>query len=182
MYDFSDFKSKVADAQDWLAKEYQGLRTGRATPQLLESIQAESYGARMPLNQAANVGVEDARTLRVVAFDPSQVKEIERAITNADLGVGVSADEKGVRVTFPELTAERRETLIKLGKEKLEDARQSVRAARDEVWSDIQEQEKGGEMSEDDKFRAKEEMEKIVSETNDALDALFSGKEKEIAE
>lgn len=182
MYDFSEFKTKIADAQDWLTKEYQGLRTGRATPQLVEGIQVESYGAKMPLNQVANVGVEDARTLRVVAYDPSQIKEIEKAITNANLGVGVSADEKGVRVTFPELTAERRETLVKLAKEKLEEARQSIRAARDDIWSDIQQQERAGEMSEDEKFTSKEEMEKIVSEGNDALDALFSGKEKEIAE
>lgn len=180
MYDFKPLQQKITEGEEWLRKEYQGLRTGRATPTLLDSIQVESYGSRMPLNQTANVGVEDARSLRVTPWDASQVKEIEKAISNANLGVGVSSDEKGVRITFPELTSERRDSLIKIAKEKLEEARQSIRGAREETWSDIQSQEKAGEISEDEKFRYKDELQKYVDDANKSLEETFNKKEVEI--
>ena len=181
-YDFSELKTAMERAREWLAGEYRSLRTGRANPQFVDGVSVESYGARVPLNQVANVGVEDARTLRITPFDPSQVKEIEKALANADLGVGVSADERGVRVTFPELTAERRETLLRLAKSKLEEARKSVRSARDETWSDIQRKTREGELSEDDKFALKEEMEQMVKDANEALGALYENKEREMHE
>lgn len=179
-YDFSNLKQKVTDTEEWLKKEFQGIRTGRATPALLDSIQVESYGARVPLNQVGNVGVEDARTLRVSIWNAEQIKSVEKAITDANLGVGVSSDEKGVRVTFPELTSERRETLIKLSKDKLEEARVSLRNERDNIWNDIQKQEKGGDISEDEKFLHKDEMQKLIDEGNKALDELGRKKEEEI--
>lgn len=181
MYDFSELKKQLEEPQEWLRKEYQGLRTGRATPTLLDSIQVESYGSRMPINQVANIGVEDARTLRVSPWDTSNIKEIEKAITAADLGVGLSTDSAGVRVSFPELTADRREGLIKMAKSRLEDARQSVRGVREEAWSAIQAQEKEGEISEDEKFRAKDELQKYVDSANAALESLCAKKEEEIA-
>jgi ribosome recycling factor len=180
MYDFSSLQARIDETKEWLRKEYQGLRTGRATPTLLDSIQVEVYESRIPLNQAASVGVEDARTLRISAWDASHVKEIEKAITNANLGVGVSADEKGVRVTFPELTTERRDSLIRIAKERLEEARKSIRTARDEVWSDIQAQEKKGSISEDQKFRYKNELQDYVDEGNKLLEETFTKKEEEI--
>jgi len=180
MYDFTELKKQLEDAQDWLRKEYQSLRTGRATPALLDGISIESYGARVPLNQAASIGVEDARTLRVTPWDVSQVKSIEKALTDADLGVGITADSAGARVTFPELTSERRESLVKIARAKLEDARQSVRGARDEAWSDIQAQEQSGDITEDEKYRAKEELQKYVDATNEALEAMCKKKVEEI--
>ena len=180
MYDFSEFDQKIRVNEEWLKKEYQGLRTGRATPALLDGVQADSYGSRVPLNQIGSIGVEDARTIRVSPWDTSQIKEIEKAITDANLGVGVSSDEKGVRVSFPELTAERRDTLMKVAKEKLEDARQSVRGAREETWNAIQAQEKEGEISEDEKFRSKEELQKHVDKANKTLEEMYERKEVEI--
>ncbi|MFC1730656.1 ribosome recycling factor [candidate division KSB1 bacterium] len=179
-YDFSPLKQKITDTDEWLKKEFQGIRTGRATPTLLDNIQVESFGARVPLNQVGNVGVEDARTLRVNIWNVEQIKDVEKAITDANLGVGVSPDESGVRVTFPELTAERRDTLIKISKDKLEEARISLRNERDNVWGDIQKQEKDGEMSEDEKFRYKDEMQKLVDDGNKALEELGNKKEIEI--
>ena len=122
-YDFSSLKQEITDTEEWLKKEFQGIRTGRAAPALLDNIQVESYGSRVPLNQVGNVGVEDARTLRVTLWNAEQVKDVEKAITDANLGVGVSSDERGVRVIFPELTSERRDTLIRISKDKLEEAR-----------------------------------------------------------
>ena len=180
MFDFTPLQEQLAETQEWLRKEYRGLRTGRATPTLLDGIRVESYGSRVPLNQVANVGVEDARTLRITPWDTAHIKDIEKAITAANLGVGVSSDEKGVRVTFPELTAERRDSLVKIAKEKLEEARKSIRAARDEVWSELQAQERNGDISEDEKFRYKDELQKYVDAAGEALEAAFTSKEEEI--
>ena len=179
-YDFSPLKKKVTDTEEWLKKEYQGIRTGRATPTLLDGVLVESYGSRMPLIQVGSVSVEDARTIRIAPWDQSQIKAIEKGVTDANLGVGVSADERGVRVTFPELTSERRGALMKIAKDKLEDARVSLRGERDRVWSDIQKKEKESEISEDEKFRYKDEMQKLIDEGNKKLDALAEKKRAEI--
>jgi len=128
-YDFKQFDSKVGAAKEWLAKEYRGLRTGRATPAILDGVSVSAYGSMMPLKQVANVGVEDARTLRIQPFDASTLKDVERAISAADLGLGTSSDGAIVRVTFPELSTERRQQLIKVAKGKLEEARTTVRLA-----------------------------------------------------
>ncbi len=179
-YDFKPLDAKLAGSREWLAREYQGLRTGRATPAILDSVMVQAYGSMMPLKQVAMVSIEDARSLRVQAFDTALIKDIERGITVADLGVGIGSDSAGVRVTFPELTSERREQLVKLAKAKLEESRTAVRGARDECWKDIQAQEKDGLISEDDKFRLKEEMQKKVDAANGELEALFEKKEKEM--
>ncbi len=181
-YDFSSLKNKVEEINEWLVSEFKSIRTGRATPALLDSIQVDSYGALTPLGHIASISIDDARTLRITPFDNSQLKNIEKAITDANLGVSISADSSTLRIIFPELTADRRATLLKLAKDKLEEARVSLRQARDDVWKDIQAKEKDGEISEDEKFSAKEEMEKIIKDANEALDSLFGKKEQEIAE
>lgn len=180
-FDLKPFDEQAASTREWLAKEYRGLRTGRATPAILDSVQVEAYGSMMPLKQVASVGVEDARTLRISPFDTSLVKDIERAIAGANLGVGTVADGAGVRVTFPELTGERRAEFIKLAKGKLEEARTSVRQARDEIWKEIQNREKEGTLTEDDKFSLKEELQKKVDAANEALEQAFEKKEKEMS-
>lgn len=179
-YDFKPLETKLAGAKEWLSREYQGLRTGRATPAILDGISVQAYGSMMPLKQVATIGIQDARSLLVQAFDPGIVKDIEKAIQQADLGVGVGSDAAGVRVTFPELTSERREQLVKLAKGKLEDARTTVRQAREECWKDIQDQEKEGTVSEDDKFRLKEDMQKKVDTMNEELEKSFEKKESEM--
>src|SRR3989344_7738900 len=102
-YDFKNFDGNTTGAREWLAREYRGLRTGRASPAILYSISVSAYGSMMPLKQCANVGIEDARTLRISAYDASLIKDIERAIAAANLGVGTSSDGASVRVSFPEL-------------------------------------------------------------------------------
>lgn len=179
-YDFSYLKTKISDTEEWLKKEFFSIRTGRATPSILDGIRVDSYGAKLPIVQVANLGIEDARTLRIVPYDASQGKEIEKAIVASSLGLSVSADDKGVRVSFPELTAENREALTKVVKEKLEQARVSLRGERDQVWSDIQKQEKDGDIAEDEKFRLKEEMQKLVDEGSNNLELLADKKEREI--
>lgn len=179
-YDFKSLEQKCADTKEWLKREYSSLRTGRANPALLDSIKVNAYGSLMPLKQVANITVEDARSLRIIPWDAALVKDIERAIAQADLGVGTGSDNAGVRVTVPELTSERREQLVKVAKQKLEEARTAVRIARDEVWKDIQDKEREGEISEDDKFRLKEEMQKKIDTTNGDLEQVFGKKEQEM--
>ncbi len=179
-YDFSLFKTKLKAVEDWLAKEFTSLRTGRASQALLDSVLVESYGSRVPINQLATVGTEDPRTLRIAPWDASQGKEIEKAIIAANLGISVVTDDKGLRVVFPELTTERRESLMKVARAKLEEAKVSIRKERDTVWQNIQEKEKDGGMSEDDKFRFKNEMEKLTQDGVKKLEDLVERKEKEI--
>jgi ribosome recycling factor len=179
-YDFKPFEKRIKDIEDKAGKEMAGIRTGRAAPTILDGVLVESYGTRVPITQVAAVAVEDARTIRITPWDMSNAKEIEKAIMQANLGLSVGLDERGVRVSFPELTAERRSALVKIAKEKMEELRASLRMARDEVWSAIQKQEKDKKMSEDDKFRAKEEMQKRVDACNKNFDTMLERKEKEI--
>jgi ribosome recycling factor len=179
-YSFSGFDKRVEGVLEWLSKEFSGIRTGRATPALLDSIQVESYGARVPINQVGGVTVEDARTLRISPWDQGAIKPIEKAITDADFGVSVAVDDKGVRVIFPELTSDRRAQLLKLAKARLEEARVSLRKARDEVVKDIDQKEKESALSGDEKFRTKEELQKRVDKANEALGMMYEKKEKEI--
>ena len=180
-YDFKAFDSKIAATREWLSKEYRGLRTGRASPAILDSIQVDAYGSMMPLKQAASVGVEDARTLRISVYDPSIMKDVERAIVGANLGVGTVADASGIRVTFPELTGERRQEFVKLAKGKLEESRAAVRIARDDAWKEIQAKEKEGTLTEDDKFALKEELQKKIDKANSDLEQAFEKKEEEMS-
>ncbi len=179
-YDFKKLKENIKEAEDWLKKEYSGLRTGIASPTILDGVLVEVYGSRMPINQVANIGIEDARVIRITPWDKTQSKAIEKAITVAELGVSVGVDDKGVRIFFPELTTDRRTLLIKTAKAKLEDTKIKIRGFRDDTWEEIQEKEKEGGMGEDDKFRYKNEMQKIVDDGNASLEALFAKKEKEI--
>lgn len=180
-YDFKPLEAKLAGAKEWLGKEYRGLRTGRASPSILDGVSVQAYGSQMPIKQVANVGVEDARSLRVTPWDMGLLKDIERGIVAANLGLGTATDSSGIRVTFPELTSERREQLVKAAKQKLEEARTTVRLSRDESWKDIQEKEKNNEITEDDKFRLKDELQKKVDTCNDDLEKLFDAKEEEMS-
>lgn len=180
MYDFKSLEQKLAGAKEWLAREYRGIRTGRASPAVLDSVTVSAYGSVMPLKQVGNISVEDARSLRIAPWDAALVKDIERGIVAANLGLGTATDSAGIRVTFPELTGERRAQLVKVAKGKLEDARTTVRVARDEIWKDIQEQEKIGGMGEDEKFRLKDELQKKVDDANTELEKAFEAKETEM--
>ncbi len=179
-YNFQELKNKSKEVEEHIKKEFSGVRTGRATPAILDSILVESYGAKVPIVQVGNVSIEDARTLRISPWDSTHNKEIEKAIIASNLGLSVVVDDSGVRVIFPELTEERRKSLIKILKEKLEEGKVRLRTARDHVWKDIQEKEKDGTIREDEKFRLKDEMQKLIDGANKNLEEQFNKKEKEI--
>jgi ribosome recycling factor len=175
-----DITQRLQETKDWLQKEYAGIRTGQANPGLLDAVKVQSYGTFVSLNQVGSVGIEDARTLRLSLWDSSQVSAVEQAIRDADLGISVVTDSSGVRIIFPELTVERREQLLKLAKNKLEDARIAVRAVRDEAMKLIDKLEKSGELSEDEKFSHKESVQQAVDNVNRELESLFIQKEQEL--
>lgn len=171
---------RLKEAKTWLQKEYAGIRTGQASPMLLDSIKVESYGALVPLNQVGSVNIEDARTLRISAWDSTVIPSVEQAIRDANLGVSVVTDSNGLRVIFPELTAERREQLLKLAKSKLEDSRITIRAVRDDAMKQIDKEQKDGNISEDEKFSKKEAVQTQVDAINKELEAVFAEKEAEL--
>ncbi len=179
-YNFSVFKGELAKVVEYLGKEYSQLNIGRASPMVLDGIMVESYGSRMPVKNIASVSIEDPRTLRIVPWDKSQIKEIEKAIIASNLGLSPAVDDAGIRVIFPQLTTETRQSLIKVLKEKLEESRITVRKERERIWDEIQKQEKDGKMTEDEKFRAKDELQKVIDEANKNLETVFSKKEKEV--
>lgn len=179
-YDFSELKQNIEETKNWLKKEFSGIRAGKANPAILDEVRVELYGSMMPINHAATITTEDARTIKVTPWDQSQLKNIEKAIVNADLDVSVSDDGHSVRLSFPELTTERRENLIKVIKNKLEEARIGLRQHRDDTWSDIQKKHQDKEINEDDKYNLKEEMEEIVSKGQEELNEIANKKEEEV--
>lgn len=179
-YNFSPLSARIIEIEEWLKKELSLLRTGRATSAILDSITVESYGTQSPIAHVGTVSMEDARTLRISPWDKTQTKAIEGALQKANIGLSVSTDDNGLRVIFPELTGERRVQIIKLLKDKTEDARISLRKEREVVIAEMKRQEKDSEMSEDDARKAKEELQKIVDTANASFDALAATKEKDI--
>ncbi len=179
-YNFSNFKAELKKIEEFLGKEYRELNIGRASPMVLDSISVASYGSFVPLKNVANISIEDPKTLRIAPWDKSQIKDVEKAILSANLVLSVATDDLGIRVIFPQLTTESRQTLVKVLKEKLEDARITVRRERENIWNDVQSKEKDGKLTEDEKFQAKEELQKIIDEVNKNLEATFDKKEKEV--
>ncbi|MBP9855777.1 MAG: ribosome recycling factor [Candidatus Pacebacteria bacterium] len=171
-YDFSIFKKRVLEINDWLLREYSSIRTGRATPLILDNVVVDSYGSKVPVKHVAAINIEDPRTLRITPWDKSQTRALETGIMNANLGLSVIADGEGLRLVFPELTGERREQFVKLVKEKMEEARVSLRKEREKVLSDL------NSLSDDEKFKAREELQKLVDKGN--ADFLTIAEKKEV--
>jgi len=173
-YNTTSFKNKLKAVEEWLSKEYGSVHTGRATPMILDSINVESYGSYMPIKNVASVSIEDPKTLRIAPWDKNQIKAIESAISAANLGLSVVSDSDGVRAIFPMLTTENRSKLVKILKEKLEDARISVRKERQAEIDTT------SELPEDDAKRAKDDIQKCVDEANQNLEAIFAKKETDL--
>ncbi|MBA3789010.1 ribosome recycling factor [Patescibacteria group bacterium] len=180
-YDFSALDAHIKETEEWLGREFSGIRTGRASPALLDGIKPEAYGVRTPITQIGSVTIEDARTLRVVPWDKTLNKAIEKAIMEADLGVSVGTDDLGVRVFFPELTAERRTLLLKLANDKVEQAKVTLRGHRTDALKELDAAEKEGGMGKDELDRLKEDVQKKIDVGSVAIQALAKRKHDEIS-
>jgi len=179
-YDFTAFKKRIKDINEHLAKELSTIHTGRASMALLDTVHVESYGAQLAISHLATITNEDARTLRIVPWDKKNSKEIEKAINTENLGVSVSVDDAGLRVFFPPLTTERRIAFTKIVRDKVEEARMSLRGEREKTKNDIVTKEREGNMNEDDKKHSLDALQKLVDESNMTFETVGSKKEKEI--
>lgn len=173
-------KKKLEEAIEFFQGELKNVRTGRANPAMVEDIQIDYYGAKSPLKQVASISSQDARTITITPWSKDSLVYIEKAINESDLNINPINDGNVIRLSFPSLTEERREELVKVVGKKTEEVRIRVRKIREEVWDEIQRKEKNGEISEDDKFKGKETLQKFVDEFNSKIEELNKKKEGEI--
>jgi ribosome recycling factor len=180
---------KVGEAKDKMHKavlhmqeEFAGIRTGRATPAIVEKLKVDYYGSDVPLQQLASFSVPEPRVLVISAYDKSAIKAIEKAIQASDVGVTPSNDGTLIRLTFPELTADRRKQLVKVVKARAEDGRVAVRNVRRHARQELEHLEKDGEISRDDLDRIEKELEKLTHEVIAEIDTMSGHKEKELLE
>jgi ribosome recycling factor len=179
MEKFNNLQKSVKEIIEWLQKEMKSISAGGVNPAVLDSVMVESYGSYMQVMHLAAIGI-DGSSLKVSPFDKSQIKAIEQAIRDADLGVSLVTESDGVRVIFPQLTTETRAKFVKIAKEKLEDARIKVRQLRNDINSDLDAMEIAGEMGEDDLKRKKDQVQDTIDKTNAELESIFKHKETAI--
>ncbi len=156
------------------------LRTGRANPAILEGVQVEAYGVKNPINAVGNIAVVDTHSLTVAPWDKNIIKDLEKAVVEADLGVAVINEGDKIRINIPQMTEENRKELVKKLNEKMEQARIKIRQVRDEVKEEIEKAEKNKEVGEDDKFKFMEELDKESSRLNTELKAIRDKKEEDV--
>ncbi len=179
---YSDLDDRMNKAVEVLETEYKKLRTGRASISLVDGIKADYYGTATPLNQLATLTIPDPRTIVIQPWDTSAVGEIEKAILKSDLGLTPMNDGKAIRINIPPLTTERRRDLVKIVKKRAEESKVAVRNIRRDINEKIKELKKDKKVSEDEQFRAQEEIQKITDDFVKKIDVVFSAKEKEILE
>jgi ribosome recycling factor len=180
--DLSAAERRMQGALDSVRREFSTIRTGRANPAILDRVEVEAYGSRMPLRSVANVGVPEPRLLTVTPFDPGTLKAIERAIDHADIGLNPQNDGKIIRLPIPELTEDRRKQFIRMVRSYAEEGRVSVRNVRRDEMRDLQELKKMGEISEDDERRAEAELQQLTNEYIKRMDSALADKEAELLE
>ena len=178
--DKSDLQRRMHGAVEALKHELAGLRTGRASTALLDTIQVEVYGSHMPLNQVATVSVPEPRLLTVQVWDRSNVQPVEKAIRSANLGLNPVTDGQLVRLPIPDLTEERRKELAKLVGQYSEKAKVAVRNVRRDGMDQLKQDEKKHEISEDERKRLEQDVQKLTDDTIKEIDDLSETKEKEI--
>lgn len=169
-------------AVDSTRSEFASIRTGRATPALLDRLHVEAWGSSVPIKQVATVSAPDARSLMIQAFDRNTVGEIRKAIEKSDLGLTPNIDGATIRLTIPPLNEERRKDLVKLVKKKGEDGKVAVRNVRHKVQDEIKAQLKDHKITEDDNKRMQDQLQKLTDRFVKEIDALVATKEKEIME
>ena len=181
MFDTQPYEDKMAQAFGHFQDELKKVRTGRAHAGMLDGVMVEAYGAKMPLNQVANITAPEAQMLLITPFDPSNVAAISAAIRdNQSLGFNPSDDGKVVRVPVPALTEERRRQLVKQASEKVEETRIAMRNIRQDALKDAKRMKENKELSEDDLKRVEKEIDALMSKVQVQIDEAFKVKEKDI--
>ncbi len=179
---FKDLDSKMSKCVEATRAEFASVRTGRATPALLDRLHVEAYGQPVPLKQVAGVTTPDARTLVIAAWDKGVVNDIRKAIEKSDLGLTPNVDGTAIRLSIPPLNEERRKDLVKVIKKKAEDGKVAVRNVRHKAHDDLKTQLKNHEITEDESKRMQEQLQKLTDRYVKEIDTLVVSKEKDIME
>jgi ribosome recycling factor len=177
-----DARERMTKSVEATRSEFGSVRTGRASPALLDRISVDYYGVSTPLNQLAGVSAPEARLLTVQPYDKSSIKAIEKAIIESDIGLMPSNDGSLIRLTIPELTEERRKQLVKVVRHIAEEGRVAIRNIRRDVMHDLRELKEAGEAGSDDEHRAEGELQKLTDAKIAELDGILTAKEAEILE
>src|SRR5918997_1542572 len=181
--DFLDeARSRMKKSVESTRTEFSTVRTGRASPHLLDRIEVDYYGATTPLKQLAQISASEARLLTITSYDKNSIKAIEKAIPESDVGLTPSNDGQVIRLSIPELTEERRKELVKVVHNIAEQGRVAVRNVRRDVMHDLRELKSEGEVGSDDEHRAESELQKLTDAHVGEIDAALAGKEQEILE
>ena len=179
---FKEIENRMNKCVEATRSDFASIRTGRATPALLDRLHVEAYGQSVPLKQVAGVSTPDSRTLVITAWDKSVVPEIRKAIEKSDLGLTPNIDGTAIRLTIPPLNEERRKDLAKVVKKKAEDGKVAVRNVRHKAHDEIKAQLKSAEITEDDNKRMQDTLQKLTDRYVKEIDSLVAAKEKEIME
>jgi ribosome recycling factor len=173
-------KPEADKVMQFLSKELDKIRTGRASASLIEDIMVDCFGQKMPLKHLAAISSPEPKQLVIQPWDRSYIESIEKAVSNSSIGASPVVDKDVIRITLPQMSDDYRKGLVRILSEKQEEARKTIRYWRSEIWEEVQNREKEGEIREDDKFRAKDELQKIIDEYGKKIDELGERKKKEI--
>jgi ribosome recycling factor len=176
----ADARARMGKSIDSTRHEFATVRTGRASPHLLDRVNVDYYGTNTPLNQIATVNASEARLLTITPYDKTSIKSIEKAILESDLGLTPSNDGNLIRLTIPELTEERRKELVKVVHQLAEEGRVAIRNIRRDCMHHLRDLRKRGEAGEDEERRAEAELQKLTDAQVKDIDELLKGKEEEI--
>ena len=180
MFYLKIYEEKMEKALDVLKREFSGLRTGRASTSLLDSISIEAYGSKVPLNQVSNISVPESRLLTVQVWDESLVNTVDNSIRNSNLGLNPMIEGSLIRIPIPELSEERRIEIVKIASKYSEDSKISIRNIRRDAMEKIKTLEKNKEISQDESFKFSDEVQKMTDNLIEKIDTLFADKEKDI--
>lgn len=177
---FNQLRPKMDEVLVKLGEELHGIRTGKASPSLVENISVSYYGVQTPLKNMANVTAPDASLLAIQPWDVNSLSDIENALRNSNLGLAVSNDGRVVRISLPPLTEERRNEFVKLIHQKEEVCRIALRNLRKDAWEEVQRLQKASEITEDDRYRGEEDLNKIIEDYNKKIQTVIDAKEKDL--
>lgn len=178
--DFTNIKEKMDKTINVYNEKLSEVRAGRANPAILNKVKIDYYGTPTPINQVAGVSVPEARLIVIQPWDMSVLKEIEKAILASDIGINPNNDGKVIRLSFPELTEERRKDLVKDIKKMAEEAKIAIRAIRRDGIEEAKSMQKDGDMTEDELKQAENEIQKLTDKSVEEIDKILSNKEKEV--
>ena len=180
MFDLEVYQNKMEKAIDVLRREFSGLRTGRASVSLLDSILVEAYGSKVPLNQVSNLSVPESRLITVQVWDESLTNTVENSIRNSNLGLNPMIEGNLIRIPIPDLSEERRKEIAKIASKYSEDSKIAIRNIRRDAMENIKSLEKNKDISQDESYKFSDEVQKITDSLIEKIDTLLTEKEKDI--